>query len=229
MKNTYYNCIKNPSFYPESMIFFPGNLLKALFITGLLIQLSDACYSQNQRFYNSTEPEQGDLKFYLANENILLPGINTYGLGISAEYFPTDKLGIYYNFTLGINQDKQFAAHTPIGIPVAGAGFLLAFTSGDEPTARLLAYASVISLLVPEGISYRVWQDENITISPFIGPLGIDYNPDGEKDFPATCTAGIRFRCRIKNNFTIIPMAGARMIYKNAKTGIYAGILIPLN
>lgn len=208
---------------------FPSSIFtRALILSFLLFHVLTPSYSQ-KNFSNSYEPEPGDVKFYIANENVLLPGINTYGLGFGLEYFPLKKLGLFYNFTLGINQEKQFAAHTPTGIPVAGAGFILAFTSGDEPTARLLAYLSIISLLIPEGITYQVWHDENISIIPFIGPLGIDYNPGGEKDFPLTGTAGVRFRCRINNKFTIMPMAGGKMIYKNAKPGIFAGLLIPIN
>jgi hypothetical protein len=210
------------------MNFISFILARIIFINIFLSLFSISCFSQN-RHYGNNEPEKGDVKFYIANENVLLPGINTYGLGIGMEYFPYKKLGLYYNFILGINQEKQFSAHTPTGIPVAGAGFLLAFTSGDEPTARFLAFASIISILMPEGITYQAWHDENITIIPFIGPLGIDYNPGGERDFPLTGTAGIRFRCRIRNNFTIMPMAGAKMIYKNAKTGIFAGLFIPIN
>ena len=89
--------------------------------------------------------------------------------GLEVEYLATDWLGL--NYTVYANEE---VFHMPGGIVAAlGAFSLLSCSSGAaaDIDSEILLYA----LAIPEGLSFNLQMVNNIYLTPYINPLGLEY------------------------------------------------------
>lgn len=118
---------------------------------------------------------------------------NNFSLG--AEYMPTDRLGLTYNFDFLFRNDDYFHFHTSIGAlagpPLIVIGALATLSDGDDwdnddfnlgPLGILLGIAVLIA---PDGISYHIPLSYKWDLAPYANVLGVDVvrNRDIDKTY----------------------------------------------
>ena len=115
--------------------------------------------------------------------------------GIEVEHLASDWLGL--NYTLYANDD---VIHMPSGF-VAGLGALALLSSSSSTGADIDSKILLYAFAIPEGLSFNLQVVNNVYLSPYINPLGLDYafgkDNEGvkfENQFSITGASGIKFK-----------------------------------
>jgi hypothetical protein len=176
-------------------------------------------------FTIAQNPEAGNVRLSILTERIQYPstGRFTQSFGLQLEWFVSDLISLNYNFDGGFNIDRKFYFHMPLGTWFASYPFSTYANTGQN----FWLYASVISLVIPEGINFNIRPSETMMISPYIAPLGVYYERRIENDnrsFEAGFSGGLKFSVS-KENLFFAPYAGMRSLYKRGSTwGIVGGV-----
>lgn len=97
-----------------------------------------------------------------------------YTAGTTFEWQPkSGNIGLNYSLRFGRNGESNFLFQCPISaVTSIVAVAILADYDGNLPGLGLLL------CLIPEGLSYNIWKDDDIAFTPFINPLLIEFSRD---------------------------------------------------
>lgn len=178
---------------------------KLLIILSAILVFSISAYSQ----------DKGDFRLGLYQNTqsagkSLLPQF-----GISGELFVSKSISLNYKYSMGMNPDRELMGHVNIS------------TIGVALSALFVYELAPYIFLIPEGLSYHSYPNDNIEIAPYINPLGAELNM--YEDFPIllSCSFGITVHFKPSEKFSISPNIGAMILYKTGE--IQPGFGISLN
>ena len=141
--------------------------------------------------------------FNLGNENQLMYGLN-------GELFLNKSFSLNYKYTLGVNNDRDLVFHTPAG--AIGVYFVDIWE------------LMIFSIMIPEGVSYHQYPKEWLEVSPYLNPLGCEYNSFHDK-LKLSCTAGIKMHVKA-NGFNFSPNIGVLYIYGQNNPSLNLGFSV---
>lgn len=97
---------------------------------------------------------------------------NMYTTGVTFEWQPkSGNVGLNYSLRFGRNSESDFLFQCPVSaVTSLLAVAFLADTDSDLPGLGLLL------CLIPEGISYNIWRNEDIALTPYLNPLLIEFS-----------------------------------------------------
>ncbi len=171
------------------------------------------------------------VKLSLATERTIFAEgghFNTYGLNL--EFYPNPWLSLGYHFSLGNTNFNQFTAHTTLGSILAVD--LLNYASRSNSSGDFFGFVGVLLFILPESIHLHFPAGKNVTISPFISPLGCDYerlSDDSDRYYPGI-SGGVKLNIYYKN-ISISPYASVLKFYETNEKGlgIRAGAMFGIN
>ncbi|MCF8297240.1 MAG: hypothetical protein K9J13_06830 [Saprospiraceae bacterium] len=179
--------------------------------------------------------------------------VNDYSVGmggVSMEFFVGRHMSLNYNFNLGVtaNSGSHFYYHGPIGastgsVLLIGAALNNAIDDGvDDAFSKAfgtdfnvsknitggLALTGIILLVIPEGFNYNIDIGKNISISPYINPLGFDFCasniPFGHR-LNLTWEYGSKVNFYFNNKRFLSPKVGIKNFYANGRKGLELGLM----
>lgn len=133
--------------------------------------------------------------------------------GISASYFVADRISLEYSLSYIISNDGPNYGRLYGGSVLAGYGVGLASRSIDTEGLWTLA---ILSLLVPEGVSYHLPINHQVTLSPYTNLLSVDIASDFWRMSNAL---GLRINMVAKNKIVIAPDAFGIIQYRGRGAG----------
>jgi len=133
--------------------------------------------------------------------------------GISIQYFVNKYFSLNYHYSFGMNQNHKLYSHFN-GSLIAFAELLKVnnYYSIDADNDGM-AYLMLLSLIIPEGISFHTYPREWFEIAPFVNPLIADYNILNNKKSTLTLSVGMRTYFNPTNRVAISPHFGIKYIY----------------
>lgn len=136
---------------------------------------------------------------------------NVYGL--NASYFVTDRISLEYSLSYIVSNDGPNYGRLYGGSVLAGYGVGLASRSIDTEGLWTLA---ILSLLVPEGVSYHMPINHQVTLSPYANLLTVDIASDFWRMSNAL---GLRINMVAKDKIVIAPDAFGIVQYRGRGVG----------
>lgn len=170
----------------------------------LLLLLFKIAYSQEKGSYRVS----GISEITAYNSDFL----SSYG--ISIQYYLNKHFSLNYHYSFGYNQKNKFYSHFN-GSLIAFAELLKVgnFYTIDADNDGM-AYLLLLSILIPEGISFHTYPRQWLEISPFINPLNADYNILNNNKSILTLSLGMRSGFKLTNRVTFSPHFGVKYIYQ---------------
>lgn len=152
--------------------------------------------------------------------------------GIELDAMVNDRIGIHYSILFG--KDYFHMPLAPIGGWFAGLAVGMAASDSSKTFGGLGAglLVGIITSIIPEGISYNIPINDELTIAPYISPLQFEYlKTGGGQDSFAGGGIGLRLHKTIDNNrFRISPYFEYKMHYhSDLHNGISAGLNFSAN
>ena len=97
-----------------------------------------------------------------------------YTAGAAFEWQPkSGNIGLNYSLRFGRTVDSEFLFQCPISaVTSIFAIAFLADCDSDLPGLGLLL------CLIPEGLTYNIWLNEDVAIAPYVNPLLIEFSTD---------------------------------------------------
>jgi hypothetical protein len=133
--------------------------------------------------------------------------------GIQASYFATDRLSLDYSLSyvyvpFGTSYFKLYG-----GAALAGYGTTLTTQSvyNNGYWGLLL-----LTLIIPEGVSYHIPVNNQMTISPYLNLLTVDIS---NQYWRMSNTAGVRFNLVLNETFNVAPYACLLVQYRQNSVG----------
>jgi hypothetical protein len=172
--------------------------------------------------------EDGDFSMGLSANAIMYTdyGAKTAG-GLTMQLFLTDNVSLNSNFQFGPNY-----VHMPIGMALAS----LVFLSGDPSGCSNIScndddyWAVLLIILFSEGVSFHLPVLNNVVVSPYINPMGVDYwyepNRIDDSPFLFTFSAGTKLNLFAGENFNFAPYVEYKTIYGQGQPGFGAGVTL---
>lgn len=146
--------------------------------------------------------------------------------GTVVNYWFTDNIAINYEIQLGYDNKHGFALNTGMGQVAAGFIFseLATSTTISEEGLYALGIASILALIVPEGITFAVNPNGELVFMPYLMPLEIHYFHDDTPHFRCSFELGLKLHYEFDNGMALRPKLGLRYIYDKQRLGIQVGI-----
>lgn len=141
-----------------------------------------------------------------------------------------EKINLHYGFSMGTNENQKYAAYTSLGMYVGGWVAERA-TRNSAGTTDWLGLFFIITMLMPEGVSAHIPlnQSKTIYLTPYLKPLGTDYNLYNDFRWNYCASAGTRIGIFASKKVMIAPEIAAKYTFQHpsgtgGRTNIFAGI-----
>lgn len=141
-----------------------------------------------------------------------------------------EKINLHYSFSMGTNEKQKYAAYTSLGMYAGGWVANRAFVSSVR-AADWLGLFLLITFLMPEGVSTHIPinQSKTVYLTPYIKPLGTDYNLYNDFRWNYCASAGTRIGIFASKNTIIAPEIGVKYTAKHPSgtgghTNLFGGI-----
>lgn len=177
--------------------------------------------------FNSSSFSQrnGNYRVAVLNEISFFNSGTLTSYGFSAEYFIHKNFSLNYQYSLGINQKNNTYLHYPGAV----AGFVEMFRTDSYFIASSAnedgwAYLLFLTFVIPEGVSFHTYPRKWLELSPFINPLGCDFNILDNNRSTLTFSVGLKIYFKPSEFFFISPHFGLKHIYRNSEAGNFYGI-----
>jgi hypothetical protein len=133
--------------------------------------------------------------------------------GINASYFVTDRWTIDYSLAytyvpFGVSYFKLYGG-------AALAGYAASYTTQSVHNNGYWGIL-LLTLAIPEGVSYHIPVNDQTTISPYINLLTVDLS---NKYWRMANTAGVRLNLVLNNVFNVSPYACLLVQYRQNSVG----------
>ncbi len=135
--------------------------------------------------------------------------------GFAFNIWPTEYLGLNYEYQFGYDSEYGFQMNTNWGTVL---GVLISDITGG--TAEYLA---LLTFFIPEGVSFAIPVAETMYFIPYINPLEADYL---HRDWPRWRCAGevgMKVHYRLPNGMALRPKFGIRYQYSKKRLGLTIG------
>jgi len=190
-------------------------LNKILLLVCCIFTLNQFVFSQRR----------GDFRLAAMSEISFFNSGKLSSYGLSAEFFIHKNFSLNYQYTIGVNKNKQTYLH----FPGAVAGLVEMFRTDpyfltSDSDQEAWAYLLFLSFIIPEGISFHTYPRDWLELAPFINPLATDYNILGNYRSTITLSLGMKIYIKPTPTFSFSPHFGLKHIYKNGKVGNFFGI-----
>ncbi|NVO02468.1 MAG: hypothetical protein HXX09_07160 [Bacteroidetes bacterium] len=172
-------------------------ILLLLFLFGITTNIVFSQESDNFRLSGTVE------HFSLGSDNQLMFGLN-------GELFLSEKFSLNYKYTMGVNKDGDFVYHTPAG--AIGVYFIDIWE------------LMVFSVMIPEGVSYHQYPNKWLEVSPYLNPLGCEYNSN-YNNLNLSCTAGVKLHIKA-DKFNFSPNVGVLYLYGHNDPSLNLGLSV---
>ncbi|MFO7867693.1 MAG: hypothetical protein R6U95_00160 [Bacteroidales bacterium] len=136
--------------------------------------------------------------------------------GISFKPYITENIQLNYSLRMGGSEENGFTLQAPLGI--LGGGFLF-IGSLDEDNNNWGALA-ILSVIIPEGVSYNILIDYNSRFSPYINLLSMEFTKNYIQPF---YEIGFTFKEYVGEKMYAELNIGAKTIYKRFQPVGYVG------
>jgi hypothetical protein len=141
-----------------------------------------------------------------------------------------EKINLHYGFSMGTNEKQKYAAYTSLGMYVGGWVTEKA-TRNTAGTVEWVSLFFIITLLIPEGVSAHIPlnQSKTIYLTPYLKPLGTDYNLYNDFRWNYCASAGTRIGIFASKNVMIAPEIGIKYTAQHpsgtgGRTNFFAGV-----
>jgi len=136
--------------------------------------------------------------------------------GISIEIFLNDNFSLDYSFALGSNSEAGTSYHLPALIGELCEAVDVSIYFWYEGLDDDLLY---LTFLIPEGISYHARPREWLELSPYVYPLGAEYNIRDDYRSFMHLTAGMKTVFHPSAGFSLAVSTGFRKFYSSREFG----------
>lgn len=127
-------------------------------------------------------------RFAFNTERMMFPSGDYQDYGFSTEIFFHENWALNYTYTMGKNNYDEVYFQ----FPGAFLAFMTFFSDDYFYYSQDFNDLFMLSIIIPEGISYHAYPREWLEVSPFFSPFTSDYNFSHEDTFSAALDFGFR-------------------------------------
>lgn len=140
--------------------------------------------------------------------------------GFGLNLWVLDHLALNVEFQLGYDARYGFTMNTGWG-QVFG-GFLVSEFGGNG-LDEVFGTLTVISMLIPEGVTFAINPEDDLVFMPYLQPLEAHYM-HSDQSYRCAGEVGLKLHYRLDNGMAIRPKIGLRYLYGLKRLGIEVGI-----
>ncbi len=138
--------------------------------------------------------------------------VQNYGLELRA--YVAKNVALNYSLTFGADENSRFYMHSYLGGGGAGVLGAAALADSSGGLATLKGIGALLSLFVPEGVTFAVPVSDQLSITPYVDPLGFDiYNGNLKRDLFVSGKVGARLKFFITDKLVAQPYGGIEALY----------------
>jgi len=175
--------------------------------------------------FNSFSQEKGNIRFSFQSDYSSYNQSDLQFYGISWEIFIGRHFTLDYHYSIGNNQYGEKCYYFPGSMAVMVMAYgedILYDPYFFEDNAELF----LLSLIIPEGISYHAYPRRWLELAPFIYPLSSNYNFSGYHISSIILSFGFKVYFKPIPNLSISPIFGLQKKYSNGETSQNVGIAV---
>lgn len=141
--------------------------------------------------------------------------------GFGLNYWPVELIGLNYEFQIGY--DRQYGLTFNTGWTQVLGGYIID-QFGGTGAGEVLGALAILSLVIPEGVTFAINPDDDLVFMPYIIPLEAHYLHGYDRSFRCGGEAGLKFHYVINDYIALRPKVGIRYQYSNYRLGIEVGL-----
>lgn len=203
--------------------------VKAAIVWAIWLSALPALYAQQPGEASTDEydRELSSISIYGENHMFFQNGDYAYNFGARLD-LQAGIFGFYYKIGLGGNPNGKVYMHVPLGVEVGLVIAAYGITGGGN--SYYLLIPAVLCAVVPEGVTLRFWQRNNVNLKFYCSPWGSELNISPENFTLVSGEFGLQGNLINHHRYNVSCYAGTKVLYKHlqpaATIGATVGILL---